>query len=203
MKKAVVCLLGVVSMLMPTALRSAGRADEIVAGLSAAFRAMNSYRVDFEVTMGEHRMAGSYAVCGESYRLVLGDAEVWSDGKTRYEVDNRRKEVTLVRVEPNDRNILNNPVRAFDFLGSDYAASLLREHNGEATLLLEPAKGSGAPTGRVTLVVATQTMCPRSLDYEFDGERVAVRILGVEPLREAFPAFDRTAYAAYEWIDFR
>lgn len=201
--KTLVLLMAVLFLSAAPSLLAAGRADQIVSGLSAAFRAMPSYRVDFEVTMGEHRMTGNYAVCGESYRLVLGDAEVWSDGKTRYEVDNRRKEVTLAGVDPNDRNILNNPVRAFDFLGSDYAALLLREQEGEATLSLEPAKGSGAPTGRVTLVVATQTMRPRSLDYEFDGERVTVRILGIEPLHGTFPAFDRTAYAAYEWIDFR
>ena len=46
-------------------------------------------------------------------------------------------------------------------------------------------------------------MRPRSLDYDFDGERVTVRILGIEPLRKALPAFDRSAFAAYEWIDFR
>ena len=148
-------------------------------------------------------MAGNYAVCGETYRIVLGDAEVWFDGKTRHEIDNRRKEVTLSNVDPDDRNILNNPVRAFDFIGGEYLPSLLRERDGEAVVLLEPAGDGGMPAGSVTLVVATATMRPRSLDYDFDGERVTVRILGIEPLRKALPAFDRSVFAAYEWIDFR
>ena len=148
-------------------------------------------------------MVGNYAVCGETYRIVLGDAEVWFDGKTRHEIDNRRKEVTLSNVDPDDRNILNNPVRAFDFIGGEYLPSLLRERDGEAVVLLEPAGDGGMPAGSVTLVVATATMRPRSLDYDFDGERVTVRILGIEPLRKALPAFDRSAFAAYEWIDFR
>ena len=188
--KKIVFLLGVLLFSALGTTQAAGRAAEIVAGVSAAFRAMKSYSVDFEVTMGEHRMVGNYAVCGETYRIVLGDAEVWFDGKTRHEIDNRR-------------NILNNPVRAFDFIGGEYLPSLLRERDGEAVVLLEPAGDGGMPAGSVTLVVATATMRPRSLDYDFDGERVTVRILGIEPLRKALPAFDRSAFAAYEWIDFR
>ncbi len=201
--KKIVFLVGVLLFSALGTTQAAGRAAEIVAGVSAAFRAMKSYSVDFEVTMGEHRMAGNYAVCGETYRIVLGDAEVWFDGKTRHEIDNRRKEVTLSNVDPADRNILNNPVRAFDFIDSEYVPSLLRERDDEAVVLLEPAGDGGMPAGSVTLVVATATMRPRSLDYDFDGERVTVRILGIEPLRKALPAFDRAAFAAYEWIDFR
>ena len=91
--KKIVFSLGVLLFSALGTTQAAGRAAEIVAGVSAAFRAMKSYSVDFEVTMGEHRMAGNYAVCGETYRIVLGDAEVWFDGKTRHEIDNRRKEV--------------------------------------------------------------------------------------------------------------
>ena len=177
--KKIVFLLGVLLFSALGTTQAAGRAAEIVAGVSAAFRAMKSYSVDFEVTMGEHRMVGNYAVCGETYRIVLGDAEVWFDGKTRHEIDNRRKEVTLSNVDPDDRNILNNPVRAFDFIGGEYLPSLLRERDGEAVVLLEPAGDGGMPAGSVTLVVATATMRPRSLDYDFDGERVTVRILEI------------------------
>ena len=182
---------------------AADRAADIVARLSADFRAMDSYRVGFEVTMGEYRMAGNYSVAGENYCLALGDAQVYADGRTRYEVDNRRKEVTLGRVDPADRSILNNPAHAFDFLDSEYRPSLLWERDGEAAVLLKPVAGSGAATGSVTLVVATQTMRPTSVEYEFDGERITVRILSVEPMRGALPAFDKAAYATYEWIDFR
>lgn len=179
------------------------RAAEIVAALAAEFRAMKSYEVGFEVEAGEYRVSGSYAVAGENYCLVLGDAEVYADAGTRYEVDNRRKEVTVSVTESASRNILNNPVHAFDFLGSEYASSLLWERGGEAAVLLKPVPGSGASTGDITLVVATQGMRPRSVNYEFDGDRIVVRILRVEPLRHALAVFDRAAHADYEWIDFR
>jgi len=183
--------------------QAADRAAEIVAGISAGFRAMRSYEVGFEVTMGEYRAAGSYAVEGEMYCLRLGDAEVYADGRNRYEVDHRRKEVTVGPMDAAARNILNNPAHAFDFLDGEYASSLLWERDGEAAVRLTPVAGSQAPAGDIMLVVATQTMRPHSIDYAFDGEHVGVRILTVTPLRGTLGSFDPAAFADYEWIDFR
>ena len=100
---------------------AAGRADAILAGVSDGFRALGAYGVSFEVRSDEYVTRGRYAVEGENYYLVLGDAEVYCDGAVRYEVDNRRREVTIDVVDTGSRNILNNPVHAFDFLGSEYA----------------------------------------------------------------------------------
>jgi len=182
---------------------AADRATEIVTRLAAGFRTMKSYTVNFEATMGNFRAAGNYSVDGDNYYLTLGDAEVYTDGRNRYEVDNRRKEVTVTEVDASDRNMLNNPVHAFDFLGDEYTPSLLWERDGEAAVLLKPTPGQTTLAGTITLVVATQTMQPRSVDYEFDGEHITVRILGIEPLRGALPVFDAAARATYEWIDFR
>ena len=49
MKKAVVCLLGVVCMLLPTAVLAQSRAEEVVAALSAQMRALEGYEIGFEV----------------------------------------------------------------------------------------------------------------------------------------------------------
>ena len=95
-----------------------------------------------------------------SYYLVLGDAEVFADGAVRREVDNRRREVTVTEVDTASRNILNNPVRAFDFLGSEYAPSLVSEADGRAVVRLTPAAGNDSPAGDVTLTVDTATMRP-------------------------------------------
>lgn len=100
---------------------AAGRAEEILGRVAEGFRAMKDYTVRFEVAADEYRTPGSYAVRGGSYYLRLGDdAEVYSDGRLRYEVDNRRREVTVTEVNRASRNILDNPVQAFDFLGSEY-----------------------------------------------------------------------------------
>ena len=171
------------------------RATEILERLAAGFRAMDGYGVKFGVVSGDYEARGSYVVEGDSYYLVLGDAEVFADGAVRREVDNRRREVT--------RNILNNPVRAFDFLGSEYTPSLVSEADGRAVVRLTPAAGNDSPAGDVTLTVDTATMRPRSLSYDYDGEQVLVNVLEVAPLAGHVRRFDRKNYADYEFIDFR
>ena len=159
------------------------RATEILERLAAGFRAMDGYGVKFGVVSGDYEARGSYVVEGDSYYLVLGDAEVFADGAVRREVDNRRREVTVTEVDTASRNILNNPVRAFDFLGSEYTPSLVSEADGRA--------------------VDTATMRPRSLSYDYDGEQVLVNVLEVAPLAGHVWRFDKNAYAGYEFIDFR
>ena len=182
---------------------AAGRADAILAGVSDGFRALGAYGVSFEVRSDEYVTRGRYAVEGENYYLVLGDAEVYCDGAVRYEVDNRRREVTVTEVDTASRNILNNPVRAFDFLGSEYTPSLVSEADGRAVVRLTPAAGNDSPAGDVTLTVDTATMRPRSLSYDYDGEQVLVNVLEVAPLAGHVRRFDKNAYAGYEFIDFR
>ena len=121
----------------------------------------------------------------------------------RYEIDNRRREVTVTEVDAASRNILNNPVRAFDFLGSEYVPTLVSEAGGCAVVRLTPAAGNDSPAGNVTVTVDTATMRPLSLSYDYDGEQVQVSVLGVAPLAGHVRVFDRQAYAGYEFIDFR
>lgn len=175
----------------------------LLAQLADGFRAMPAYSVRFEVVADDSAVKGGYSVQGEAYYLQLGDAEVYADGATRYEVDNRRREVTIVEVDTASRNILDNPVRAFDFLNSAYRAELLDERDGEADILLTPTGDAPAVAGAVTLTVTTSPVRPRLLAYDFDGERITVAITGISPLQTPLRRFDRAAYANYESIDFR
>lgn len=187
------------SPLPPAADRAAG----ILAGVRDGFRALGAYGVSFEVRSDEYVTRGRYAVEGEGYYLVLGDAEVYCDGAVRYEVDNRRREVTIDVVDTDSRNILNNPVHAFDFLGSEYAASLAGEQEGHAVVRLTPAPGNTSSAGNIVLTVDTAAMRPVSLRYDYDGEQVQVSVLGIRPLETPLKAFAKDNYAGYEFIDFR
>ena len=187
------------SPLPPAADRAAG----ILAGVRDGFRALGAYGVSFEVRSDEYVTRGRYAVEGEGYYLVLGDAEVYCDGAVRFEVDNRRREVTIDVVDTDSRNILNNPVHAFDFLGSEYAASLAGEQEGRAVVRLTPAPGNTSSAGNIGLTVDTAAMRPVSLRYDYDGEQVQVSVLGIKPLETPLKAFAKDNYAGYEFIDFR
>ena len=196
---AAACATQGASPLPPAADRAAG----ILAGVSDGFRTLGAYGVSFEVRSDEYVTRGRYAVEGEGYYLVLGDAEVYCDGAVRYEVDNRRREVTIDVVDTDSRNILNNPVHAFDFLGSEYAASLAGEQEGRAVVRLTPAPGNTSSAGNIVLTVDTAAMRPESLRYDYDGEQVGIAVLGVAPLDTPLKAFSKGDYKGYEFIDFR
>lgn len=182
---------------------AATRSDEILGKMAAAFRSMPAYNVTFGVTAGNYSSQGRYSVEGESYYMTMGDMDVYCDGATRYEVDNRRHEVTITGVDKNTRNILNNPVRAFEFLGDEYKSSLVWERDGRAAVLLTPSSANASAQGSITVTVDTSTMRPVSLVYDYDGERITVTIKEISSLAGQIRRFDKTAFAGYEFIDFR
>lgn len=182
--------------------RAADRAAELLAALSARFRAMTSYETEFAVTAGDQCVTGRYVVAGDCYYIAVGDVEAFADGQVRREVDNRHREVTLVAVETENRNILSDPAHAFDLLDGAYRPTLLAERDGTAQIRLDPVSGGAAPIGVVTVTLDTATLSPRSLVYDYDGERVAVDIVRVVS-GAALPQFDPTRYPGYEFIDFR
>ena len=201
--KKLLCLLGVLAFAWPGVLPAQDRAAELVAGLAAELRALNGYEVEFEVAAGEYRAQGAYTVCGDSYHLRMGDAEVFGAGVERFKISHGRREIVVGTVDAAGRNILDNPVHAFDFLCRDYAPSLLWERDGEAAVALAPLAGSASPAGGIELTVSVAPLRPRSVVYDFDGERIEVHIFRFAPAGGPLAAFDRTAYADYEWIDFR
>lgn len=182
--------------------RSADRAAELLAALSARFRAMASYETEFVVTTGDRRMTGRFVVAGDDYYIALGDVEAYADGEVRREVDNRHREVTLVATDAGNRNILTDPAHAFDLLDGAYRPALVGERDGTAQIRLTPASGGAAPVGAVTLTLDTAALLPRELVYDYDGERIAVEIVRVVP-GAALPRFDGARYPGYEYIDFR
>lgn len=123
------------------------RAEELLRRLVASIRALGDYGVSFAVESGDQTVEGHYSVSGNRYSMTLGDAEVFCDGKVRYEVDHRRREVVIDRVNESSRNIVDNPTRAFDFLDAQYRASLVSEVGSCAVVRLTPAEGVRCPWG--------------------------------------------------------
>ena len=148
-------------------------------------------------------LARKLSLSNASLSTILGGLLRDGDNFLAVEVDNRRREVTIDVVDTGSRNILNNPVHAFDFLGSEYAASLAGEQEGRAVVRLTPAPGNTSSAGNIVLTVDTAAMRPVSLRYDYDGEQVQVSVLGIKPLETPLKAFAKDNYAGYEFIDFR
>lgn len=179
------------------------RAAAIVARMAEEFRAMKNYVVTFAVETAGRTTEGRYAVEGTDYYLAVGDAEVFADGTLRREVDNRRREVTVMQTDTTGRNILDNPVRAFDALGADFRAELLWERDERASVRLVPATERGGAVDAVTVEVSCRTGRPLRLVYDYDGERVAIRFRSIGSGDAPLPRFDAKRYEGYEFIDFR
>lgn len=184
------------------AARTSDRAEKLLEALAAGFRSMNSYTVSFEIAAGESDVAGSYTVQNGGYTLTIGGAEVFFDGGVRYEVDHGRREVTINSVDTTSRNILDNPIGAFDFLDGLYRPTLLSDDGSEALVRLTPTDGESA-TGVVTVRLGLHPVRPQSLAYDYDGEQVTVSVRSIEPFAGKLRRFDPKACAGYEMIDFR
>ena len=106
--------------------QAAADTKDVLAGLKQYIAKMGRYEAAFALQAGDYKAEGRYLVDGDTYHIVVGDiAEVFCDGKVRYEGDNEREEVNIDVVDASSRNILDNPTRCFDFVGSEYRATVV------------------------------------------------------------------------------
>lgn len=162
---------------------------------------LGRYTARFGITAGDYASQGSYTVDGDAYHIEVDGAEVYCDGKTRREVDNERREVNVDAVDGASRNILDNPTRCFDFVGTDYEAEVSSRTASETTLHLRSRDAS--VEGDIYLTVETATGRPRHITYELYDDRIEVAVESLEPSREAVRRYDAKRYSDYETIDFR
>ena len=177
------------------------RSQTVLRSVAEYVSALGAYDAEFAVTAGEYSAKGRYAVAGDTYHIKLDQAEVYSDGKVRYEVDHERKEVNIDVMDLQNRNILDNPTRCFDFVGADYASMVYEEMGGEITLLLRANDTS--LEGDIYLTVAKNTGRPRKIVYALYEDRIEVNITSLERRKDAVAEYDASRYKGYEIVDFR
>lgn len=190
------------AVLLPLAASSADdEAQALLRRTAGYIGSLGRYAAEFDITAGEYFSKGSYTVDGDSYYIAVDRAEVYSDGKTRYEVDNDRREVNVDGVDTSSRNILDNPTRCFDFVGTDYDAEVSSRTEDSATLHLHSR--DEAVEGDIYLTVETASGRPLEIVYVLYDDRIEVAITRLSSVSERVKRYDRKAYADYETIDFR
>lgn len=168
--------------------------------MSRSFGALKGYEAAYMIEIDDQRVLGTFAVEGEKYRIEMADMEVYGDGAARYEVDRRRREVTLMTTETESANILSNPAHAFELVTSLYEPTLLKEESGEALVSLRTERD---PASSIRLRLDLKRNLPTEITYYTDEMAVVVKILSIKSLDAPLPQFDRAAYTDYEIIDFR
>ena len=162
---------------------------------------LGRYRVDFTLKSGDFSAKGYYCVDGDAYYMNLGSAEIYSDGKTRYEVDHDRKEVNIDVVDLSSHNILDNPTRCFDFVGSDYNVESRAVATERVEFSLTPRKRE--TEGIIRVLANVKTGAPLALQYELYDEVVIVDILSIDKNKEPVISYRASNFRGYEIIDFR
>ncbi len=162
---------------------------------------LGRYRVDFALKSGDFSAKGYYCVDGDAYYMNLGSAEIYSDGKTRYEVDHDRKEVNIDVVDLSSHNILDNPTRCFDFVGSDYNVESRAVATERVEFSLTPRKRE--TEGIIRVFANVKTGAPLALQYELYDEVVMVDILSIDKNKEPVISYRASNFRGYEIIDFR
>ena len=162
---------------------------------------LGAYSADFKVVAGDYTTRGRYDVSGDRYYIVLDNAEVYSDGHVRYEVNGERKEINVDVVDISSHNILDNPTRCFDFVGSDYVADIQRREAGRITIHLRSADSSVG--GDIYLTIDSSSARPIRLEYHLYDDVIEVDIISLSALKGGVKTFSERAYSGYDMIDFR
>ena len=177
------------------------RSQSVLRRVAEYVKALGEYDAQFSVVAGEYITKGQYSVAGDAYHIVVDQAEVYSDGKTRYEVDHDRKEVNIDEMDIENRNILDNPTRCFDFVGDEYASTVWTELGDNITLLLRA--NDTALEGDIYLTVNRNNGRPNRIVYVLYEDRIEVDITSLVRCKGVMPTFEASKYKDYEIVDFR
>ena len=163
--------------------------------------ALGAYDAKFKVEAGDYTTEGSYAVSGDNYYITLDEAEVYSDGKVRYEVDHNREEINVDNVDLTSRNVLDNPTRCFDFVDSGYESDMFEQNGSQQTIHLRST--DAAIEGDIYLTIDAASARPQRLEYKLYDDIIVVDVISLEKRKTKINSFDKSKYKDYEIIDFR
>ena len=169
--------------------------------VSLFMNAEKGYEVKFSIEAEGFSSKGRYCVKDDNYYIEIAEAEVYSDGEVRYEVDKSRREVNIDVMNNESRNILDNPTRCFDFVEEEYTAEIVEQSGGDVMLKLRSTDEK--VEGDILLTIEHSTGKPKSLEYMLYDDNILVRVENIEHKSDGVKSFSRSAYKDYEMIDFR
>lgn len=180
---------------------SVQEAQRMVGRVARYVGQMGNYDVEFDIEAEGYKASGSYSVAGDAYYIKLQHAEVYSDGKVRYEIDHERREVNVDVVDLSSRNVMDNPTRCFDFVGEEYDVGIQRKSGGEVTLRI--VAKDDAFEGEIFLTADVVAGKPQELQYRLYDDVITVKIKSIKPRKTKVATYSKSDYKDYEEIDFR
>lgn len=203
-----------------------GKSEVLLQALHSKVSSWGDYRIEFKITMANQSISGSYEVSGNRYHVETPDIEVFSDGATRWEINRITREVAIDRVDPENRMVMANPTKLFDFLDGNYThkyvgAAIINGVNCERIELKEKKLGANTSsnassdassntlsTPTLDVFIATATGLPVRVGYMMGAmnTETAVDVIKIMPrisLNISRFTFNPSNYKGYEIVDFR
>lgn len=114
------------------------RAQGILDAMSNRYKALKSYEAAFTYTGGKESYKGNLIVKNEKFRLLLGDQEVMSDGKTMSTYMKESNEVNMQDYDESSTGDLN-PTQIYSLYKRGYNYKFVKEHkqNGRRVDVIE------------------------------------------------------------------
>ncbi|MDO5496751.1 MAG: hypothetical protein Q4F45_02615 [Alistipes sp.] len=162
---------------------------------------LGPYKISFKLTSEDYTSDGYCLVSGDNYYIGVGDAEVYADGKVRYEVDGARKEINVDAVNVQSHNILDNPTRCFDFVGEDYSAEIVKREANKVEIHL--SGNDIIEEGDIYITIDKTTGKPLSILYTLYDDKAYIDIVELKSDTTPIKKFLKSAYKGFEIIDFR
>lgn len=175
--------------------------DAMLGKLDKYIDNLGPYKISFKLTSEDYTSDGYCLVSGDNYYIGVGDAEVYADGKVRYEVDGARKEINVDAVNVQSHNILDNPTRCFDFVGEDYSAEIVKREANKVEIHL--SGNDIIEEGDIYITIDKTTGKPLSILYTLYDDKAYIDIVELKSDTTPIKKFLKSAYKGFEIIDFR
>lgn len=193
--------LACVAVMVATVTMADERSEAVLRRVAQYVKALGAYEAEFAVSAGEYSTTGRYVVDGDAYHIVVDRAEVYSDGRVRYEVDHERQEINVDEIDLKSRNIMDNPTRCFDFVGAEYRSEWVSEDGRVVTLHLRSA--DEAVEGDIYLTAGQVSGQPEKIVYVLYDDRIEVDVKKIESRKGGVKSFREADFRGYDIVDFR
>ncbi len=222
MKRYIVGAVLVVGTLLFLSLPAAGQegvsTDALLQSFTETINSHESIEMAFKLTFSNpvkgamQNFEGTLLCSGRKYRLLTGDLDIYSDGRSKWLCNKTTNEVVAQYISDDEESvdITDNPLRFITAYRKDfkYSRKDTRTENGKTLVDIEftPNDKAAAYTA-IRLTLDEKTAYPHAIEYSVkDGSNYTILITNITPGVEVFDgyfAFPKHKYPNFELIDLR
>ncbi len=193
-------IVGFLTLLAPLVSNANGLGEKLLAEVAQNLREMVDYESDIVVEIKGNTIEGHYRVSGNNYHIDMNSVEFWGRGDRRYEVSHKIEEIVIEKVTDGDNMLLNNPSKAFDFVGEGFDAVL--EDNEDVVVLTPKHVGqTKMDVDKIIIHIDPQSSLPTKILYEADNDRASILFKGIRKSKSPLGDINLSKYKKYDIVD--